>query len=733
MKTNKGLARVVYFGLYVVGAAFFYNPVVAVLHSTDWAHPYIEVNGEMYDGHAIYNESTGFETKITVEWSETQALRDWYHTTKIPWHLGWWMSWIIGCVLIALGFFISFFDDFDHDSDILKRILAAHGVCWFGFALYLVVFFSDHATMAGWKDASIPTLLSDAVLGVYPGRLAKVTTMGAFGLIVLNVVAIAFCTVIAWIAETVEHEFDVSHHMKKWAYRYLKVSPDDEIVIVGDSISVCRSKIVFELFPFPVLRAVRRVTLRANLEKTLARAGRHDYDPDEDTTVARSLALRVHEEFRQNANGAETAFRGSVLKNMQTHAGSRAAALTNEKLDALRKNARTCLQEASDKTLAKFKEDLLAGALETATDALVPFKKMVLENLRGRVLDVVKDVQTTISPALPFGTRFFAMRGDLTMVVVEQQPHVHTIRFDDHQIDELAAMALKLGKVEITKEQRAKKKENPRFELAMPYLTYVLTFKSGAWGGRLWVFAKSRTLSGTEDSLGLLPLTNVDPSGWICLGDNPKIAGSITEQTELVIRHFWQSKFRLHMNTEQLEYLHETHPDLKSLWHWKEETRKNPAHILQAHFKSASFNNLQEMWSGHTEKIREESILTYDALVARAMEDGEVELKKMIREFLAAVSVDRRFTRTIEESLDAHLKETAKAIAQYVFDKEVAKLPELVDDPDVRYVWFEEMQSAVQKVLTECVVRVARGEIGLPPLISREKIEKALQREGVPE
>lgn len=731
-KTKRHVGFVV---LFLAASALYYLPIVAVLQGTDWSHPTVYVGSTRIAPQTQLPSDCSPEftdpSAITVRWDTWKPLKRVARVLELSGVPGFWTWALCAFGLLTLTVCWRAAQE-EHPDTALKATLKALAFAGLLTLLVYIIFISvtemkTESVTKGFVDPSVRQAVSVAFTSL-DSRWSLSAGLGGYTLL-LVASFIAGIILAALYMDLIRNGLG-NMLIRRAATRYGKqeryslIMRDDEIELRASNL-----KVVWLPWPHVVWSEESRESVLPVAQFwDHARQQGMRVRPEE---VAESITREVQIDLVSIHNQVDAQFRSTALKCVHLELDRRVRALQNGMPDEQRKDAQALVQDVSDRTLSKFREDLVAGALETASDELVPFKNIVAESLRGRVIDTLRS-SGDISTLLPVGARFFAAHGTTSMVVIEQQPQVRTLYWRKGSLEKYLHDLAGWG-VTVTDEMRQRVKERPLFEVALPYLVFLFRFVEGIFRD-VWIYCRTSPLERFADELYLPPLPHVrQGDGLLCLGDiniQPG-PGSIAEVTDALMAYFWQSRFDYRHWAGYFRNGEEMHPDLRTLWSWEEASRRDPRFILEAKFPVPIAEHAKSpsaLWQETIKDTLAAELLTYDALMARALEDGEAALRKIVTDFVRAVSVERRYPRTIEEELNRALKGATDAILASIKER-VDALPDEADSEAVRRAWNEAVIQAVSAALARRVS--ARGTV-MPDLTTKELVA-IMRSHGKPE
>jgi hypothetical protein len=166
--------------------------------------------------------------------------------------------------------------------------------------------------------------------------------------------------------------------------------------------------------------------------------------------------------------------------------------------------------------------------------------------------------------------RFFWQRGEAVVLVMEQKPACHTVRWlaDDSQV--------KFGRGATYREAR----------LAFPFVVLVLAFHGGNLTGQQQCFYRRSPLGSIDDELLLPNLLNVacayDQTCWLCLANLSPVMAQMSwaERVRTVWSHLFQAGFNAssehHEGNSYWQTMRSVDPRVAGVAAWEAESARNP-------------------------------------------------------------------------------------------------------------------------------------------------------------
>jgi hypothetical protein len=202
-----------------------------------------------------------------------------------------------------------------------------------------------------------------------------------------------------------------------------------------------------------------------------------------------------------------------------------------------------------------------------------------LEDFLGNVR-AGADHRPAVEP-IPETVRFFWGRGDATVVVMEQKPTCHTVRWlaDDSKVP--------FGRGATYRETR----------LAFPFVVLVIAFKGGNLTGQQQCFYRRGPLASLDDELLLPNLLNVaaayDQTCWLCLANlNPQMVDlSWDARVRRIWEHLFQAGFNAssehHEGNSYWQKMRTVDARVASVAAWEREAARDPFFPLAVEWRPA--------------------------------------------------------------------------------------------------------------------------------------------------
>jgi hypothetical protein len=217
-----------------------------------------------------------------------------------------------------------------------------------------------------------------------------------------------------------------------------------------------------------------------------------------------------------------------VLKHQKL---SEAVKLAYEESSQMNALSAEVLQQVVLETIHKYQQKLNVGVEDSISDLIDTFKQKVSQS----IFDVASGwrVYNRDYFLFPRGCRFCFAKGENVIAVVEQEPQIRSLLLDGRIIENEPDYST----------------NSERIALALPYVNFVLHFKNQVFVS-MYCGWRTSPLRDINDSLCTPLLPNIHDTLQVCMG---KVTGdlgtNISQRTDAVIGHFWNSKFNSDLST----------------------------------------------------------------------------------------------------------------------------------------------------------------------------------------
>lgn len=344
-------------------------------------------------------------------------------------------------------------------------------------------------------------------------------------------------------------------------------------------------------------------------------------------------------------------------------------ALLHEKYNSLRRAAELAVRNSNDfaplvdriltdvifQSIRKYQQKVGVGLQDSVADLLIAFKQKIL----GIIFDAANCWKIpTIDPILfPKNCRFCYMKGETTILVIEQDPQVRSLLFDKG----------------ITRETYFSTSEQERFSLALPYVIFILLFQQKCFTN-LYCAWRSAPLTNLSDRLCRPLLPNIHSNLSVCMGgDFSNEGGAVCEQVENVLNHFWSSQFNNDLSDLWWQK-HTFDSKLAPLTLWEEYTRLDPLFVLNVAFPWSQKTLKQMLTIQDIEEMPDDTKLRHS--LSESVDSCASELFQKVSHYLKKTKFEKFYPKDIVELVDKVVREAIKNTTDLTFclDHEIRKL-----------------------------------------------------------
>lgn len=201
--------------------------------------------------------------------------------------------------------------------------------------------------------------------------------------------------------------------------------------------------------------------------------------------------------------------------------------------------------------------------------------------LNEKIWDTIQEFKEKFpeSPTvLPPNTRIAYTKGIRTVILIEQEPQIRSILFDESLVGD-EPIKIKSGL-------------NYRYNLSFPYVYMFLVFDNGKFV-KTNVYFRNKSLNSIREHVYCTPLPNIyanDES--VCMGNDNftnKIheESTVSKQTNKVITEFWQRTFNGHLEgLYEKNYKENIDKRIKNFSTWHQNTELDSLFILNVNWKN---------------------------------------------------------------------------------------------------------------------------------------------------
>jgi len=205
------------------------------------------------------------------------------------------------------------------------------------------------------------------------------------------------------------------------------------------------------------------------------------------------------------------------------------------------------LRRSTEKVLERIKQNVDAQIKEDSYPVIEQFCTNVGQKLSSMSQQWVDGVSNDLV-VFPEGTRYIFRDGDLTTIVIEQQPQNRHVNIG--------------GRV---------------YMLAMPYIQFIIPFKNHVSLRNLYVGMTRKPISDLDGMIFNPILPNISDHA-VCTGDMAwPSKGTVTENVDKIIGGFWQSAFTADSSTALATFLKDNDLTLES---WQAKSLVDPTFVV---------------------------------------------------------------------------------------------------------------------------------------------------------
>jgi len=183
------------------------------------------------------------------------------------------------------------------------------------------------------------------------------------------------------------------------------------------------------------------------------------------------------------------------------------------------------LQKATARVLERIKQNVDVQVKEDSSPIVEKFVKNAATKMSAMTQQWADGVKNDLV-VFPEGTRYIWRDGQMTTIIVEQQPQVRHINV--------------YGKI---------------YLLSLPYVQFILHFKNHELQHSLRVTCTKKPITDLDQAANFIPLGNIDSNHNVCMGNfRWPTTGNMTDVVNAVIGEFWQGQFNYDGGGHMLEF-----------------------------------------------------------------------------------------------------------------------------------------------------------------------------------
>ena len=313
-------------------------------------------------------------------------------------------------------------------------------------------------------------------------------------------------------------------------------------------------------------------------------------------------------------------------------------------------------------TVKQYQRKLNVGVQDSVSDLLDTFKQKITQTI-FEVSDRWRAASRSDISLFPKNCRFCYSRGRSTIIVIEQDPLVRSLKFAEAMQGEV------LG---------SRRRGEERVTLSLPYSIFFLHFVNGRFR-HLYVGWRTRPLETLQDYVSRPLLPNIHDNLNVCLGGHlPMSEGdSISQQTDVVLNDFWSSEFN--QDLADRSWWQKGHIDdrLRSGDMWANKSLEDPMFILSVEFRRV--HTVQEMLNfvaNAEEEPVDESHFRHR--LAEEIDKHVESLFSKILKYFKKTKFEKHFPKGVQVELAKAISDSTKELVDvlYAVHVEVNKLAE---------------------------------------------------------
>ena len=333
------------------------------------------------------------------------------------------------------------------------------------------------------------------------------------------------------------------------------------------------------------------------------------------------------------------------------------------------------LQKATARVLERIKQNVDAQIKEDSSPIVDKFVKGAAGKMSSMTQQWADGVKNDLV-VFPEGTRYIWRDGQMTTIIVEQQPQVRHVNV--------------YGQM---------------YLLSMPYVQFIMSFQSHTMAAHLHVTCTKKPITDLDQAANYIPLGNISGDHLVCMGGfRFPTTGNMTEMVNTVIGEFWQSQFNYDNGGKMLEWFSDNGLD--------ETTSREDVHGgFKAWAKKTQENSLYA--TERTTKYRPGSTFRRFLATDTQSKNGSASIVNNLKqEILTAIGTIGGDIQALLTSVDlktenrekAHV-ETLQNILKEIIVQAYAELWEYLQKQlqDERAKLQQEMQTAANKLKNDFV------------------------------
>ncbi len=370
-------------------------------------------------------------------------------------------------------------------------------------------------------------------------------------------------------------------------------------------------------------------------------------------TVLRDLSTKISSRFKSQLSKVSSAAIAQIITDIRAALGKKKydeATITKAGPKTNLSAARNLLQEVSDKTLSRFKQEQAALIQEEVGQLLRNIGKQIIKEIGQE--DTSSQVDISL---LPIGTKFLHDDGYYTHILIEQEPQQRIINFSGGfftAAGEWNAIRARSPKAYIT---------GRSMSLAFPYLLYLIVFVRGEFS-RLHLYYAKKPVTSLQDEIYLPSLPNIYEDCHVCMHGLASHGKSLGDRAREAIGDFWQSEF----NDAEFNYHYAPSRRLDkriaNIWHWEKESKKNPLFVLDVNWRPAG--KLKDILTAKVGQTISQPVETLQQKLKTAINGSSSEIAERVADRLNGLNTYGQYPKTIASELAVRLQSIAAETTQ---------------------------------------------------------------------
>jgi len=222
-------------------------------------------------------------------------------------------------------------------------------------------------------------------------------------------------------------------------------------------------------------------------------------------------------------------------------------------------------------------------------------KNEIFHQLRHRFLDMTYNANKFFEGgAIPKNLRFIVQRGNKKIIVIQEEPRVHSVNF--------APLILEKEKSNLKKTKRLncfsdEILELTSFDLAFPYCIFVVVIHDDILEN-LYAYWSPNKVNSLDDRIYQFGLPNIGDDGKVCLGQEVLTDLPLVELCESVIDNFWNGYFSAHL-IKTFEKSKNNNRKIQSLYDWHKSSKNEDQFMLHLDMNYVRYEKSQYKWKSY--------------------------------------------------------------------------------------------------------------------------------------